>query len=74
MLPCYKTSSKVMKMETFEIISYEELRDFEYDIAYNPFDITGTGNTKEEYLEELVSRNEEAYEYYSQLETNSEEK
>ena len=56
------------QIEEFEMISLEELKEFEYSMAFNPFDTTGTGYLDEDFIEFLIERNEEAYEYYGMLE------
>ena len=55
-------------METFELISLEELEEFEYNLAFNPFDTCGCGYLDDDMIEYLVSLYEEANEYYGQLE------
>jgi hypothetical protein len=63
----------IQTAEGFKNMSYEDLKELEYNYAYNPFDTTGLGNTEEEFLEELISQSEEAIEYYSQFEQSSSE-
>jgi len=57
----------IQTAEGFEVVSYEDLQELEYNCVYNPFDTTGLGNISDDFLEELVSQSEEAYEHYSQF-------
>ena len=50
--------------EGFAIISYEELKEFEYNIEFNPFDTTGCGYLSDDFIDFLKDQNREAFEYY----------
>ena len=65
-----QNTKNIAQIEIFEMISLEELKEFEYSMAFNPFDTTGTGYLDDDFIEFLISRNEEAYEYYGMLEQN----
>lgn len=47
-----------------EIISYEELVEVENNLAFNPFDTTGTSYMSDDLEEHILKDYEEAIEYY----------
>lgn len=51
-----------------DLISLEELEEFEYNLVFNPFDTTGYGNIDDSMVDFLIDAYEEANEYYAQLE------
>lgn len=51
-----------------DLISLEELKEFEYNLVFNPFDTTGCGNIEDSMVDFLIDAYEEANEYYGQLE------
>ena len=51
-----------------DLISLEELEEFEYNLVFNPFDTTGCGNIEDSMVDFLIDAYEEANEYYGQLE------
>ena len=48
----------------YEIMTLEELQEFEYNIVYNPNDTTGCGYLDDSFIEFFNDRYEEALEYY----------
>ena len=50
----------------FEVISIEELKEFEYNLEFNPFDTTGCGYLEEDFTEFLVVQNEKATDFHYQ--------
>ena len=58
-----------MKNDKKILISFEELKEIEYNIEYNPFDTTGIGYLEKDFTEYLISLNEEAIEYYYKQES-----
>jgi len=56
------------KTENFELVSYEELLEAEYNLAYNPFDTTGCGYIEEDFTEEIKKQYKVASNYYKTME------
>lgn len=56
---------------TTDLISLEELQEMEYNIVYNPFDVTGNGYLADDFTDYLMSEIQKLREHYDNINPSS---